>query len=101
MSDVHQQCTIEYIVAAAVTDVLLRSGVSILPAALLADDRDLARRDFAELGLTSLDWMDLATILESQLDFEFDDSALLDSECRTIVGWASYICRRTHCEKVN
>ena len=58
---------------------------------ILADDV-LRHRDLALLGLSSLDWMRLATRLEAEFGVELSDAAMLDPARRSVAGWAADLC---------
>lgn len=80
-------------VAGAVGDKLLGSGAFPFIADALISDPELAQRDFTELGLSSVDWMDVATRLEDLLHVEIPDDVLLDADKRSVAGWGEHICR--------
>ena len=47
---------------------------------------------FAALGLSSLDWMDVATGVEDALGIELPDEFLLDAGNRSVAGWSEQLC---------
>lgn len=82
---------VERAVAAAVADRLARAGGTVVPAAELLADPELMHREFAALGLDSVDWMSVATELEDLMGLELPDELLLDADRRSIAGWAHMI----------
>ncbi|HEV2887355.1 MAG TPA: acyl carrier protein [Jatrophihabitans sp.] len=79
--------------AEVVADKLESSGGPALSADALLSDAQLRERDFAGLGLTSLDWMDVATRLEDALGVELPDELLLDAGSRSVAGWSERLRR--------
>lgn len=79
------------VVAVAVAEKLATAGIAALSANDLAEDRELRRCDFAALGLSSVDWMDVATRIEDVLGVELPDEVLLDAENRTVSGWSGHL----------
>ncbi|MCC9312340.1 acyl carrier protein [Kitasatospora sp. RB6PN24] len=81
---------LEHLVAGLVAERLSeRPGERGWTAEELLADASLCRTDFALLGLGSLDWMALATQVEKRSGAELTDEALLESEQRTVAGWAA------------
>lgn len=78
----------ELFIADIVAEFLAANGIGGIQASDLADDPELRLRDFALLGLGSLDWMALATRVEAGAGAELDDEALINPERRCIVGWS-------------
>lgn len=54
----------------------------------LMEDPGLRHRDFALLGLGSLDWISLAARLETETGVEFPDQVLLEPKSRCLAGWS-------------
>jgi acyl carrier protein len=79
------------VVAAAVAAKLAASGITNPDAEDLGRDPELGRRDFAALGLNSVDWMDLATTLEDAFGLEIPDEVLLDADNRSVCGWSAHL----------
>jgi len=80
-------------VAEAVADKLVCSGAPTFTADALLEDPELSWRDFASLGLNSVDWMNVATALEEVLGVELPDEMLLDAGSRSVAGWSEHLHR--------
>ncbi|MDG4788026.1 acyl carrier protein [Micromonospora sp. WMMD1102] len=78
----------EHLVATAVVDALAGEGTARVSVAALLADAELRSTDFALLGLGSLDWMQVATRLESETGVELDDEVLTDPGRRCLLGWS-------------
>jgi acyl carrier protein len=63
-------------------------GIPVGSADEAADTRDRYERDFAQLGLGSLDWMRLAVLVGNETGLDLPDDALLRADRRTVAGWA-------------
>jgi acyl carrier protein len=81
------------IVAAIVASKLERSGVRGVSAEALLAEPELSRRDFAALGLSSVDWMDAASDVEDAFGIEFSDDVMLDAAQRSVAGWSEHANR--------
>jgi acyl carrier protein len=79
------------VLAAIVAAKLERSGVPGVSAHALTTDPELGGRDFAALGLNSVDWMDVASEVEDAFDVELPDEVLLDAEHRSVIGWSEHV----------
>lgn len=58
----------------------------------LAEIDQQRHTDLSLLGLSSLDWMALATEVEELSGTELADEVLLDPEKRSVAGWAACLC---------
>ncbi|BCK68058.1 hypothetical protein Srufu_020110 [Streptomyces libani subsp. rufus] len=79
----------EHLVAAAVIEFMAEKGEPTAQVRDLFEDDALRGKDFALLGLSSLDWMTLAMRVEKRSGVELDDAVLIDPENRSVAGWAA------------
>jgi acyl carrier protein len=84
----------ELLVATHVVRALAALGVHAPTVDQLINDDDSRVRDLALLGLSSLDWMALATRLEYETGLEIPDHALTQSRHRCVAGWATALADR-------
>ncbi|WEB42131.1 phosphopantetheine-binding protein [Streptomyces yunnanensis] len=66
-------------------------GISTSTAEELIEDADLRILDLSLLGLSSLDWIALATRLEDETGGELPDHVLVSPEHRSVAGWGAAI----------
>jgi acyl carrier protein len=85
---------IEHKVGAVVAEFLAQGGGGAPTAEELIHDQKTRCEDFAHLGLNSLDWMEVATLLEQEFGVEFPDALLVDPACRNIAAWSDFLCSR-------
>jgi hypothetical protein len=76
------------LVATCVARALAERGVTDTDVNELLGDPDSLHRDFALLGLGSLDWIAVAAHLEDRTGLELPEHVLLDPAYRCVAGWA-------------
>ncbi|MFJ9038968.1 phosphopantetheine-binding protein [Streptomyces sp. NPDC102406] len=81
----------ELLVAGLVVQAMSERGIEPPAARDLAQDAELRTRDLALLGLSSLDWIALATRLEETIEAELPDEVLVTPESRSVAGWGAAV----------
>ncbi|AJC59856.1 phosphopantetheine-binding protein [Streptomyces sp. 769] len=83
----------ERLVAATLIEIMKAKGEIALQEIDLVEDETLRGKDFALFGLSSLDWMELASRVEKLAGVELDDAVMIDPEIRSIAGWSACLYR--------
>jgi hypothetical protein len=79
----------EILVATQLAEALAERGIPAGTAEEIVRNREWCHRDYALLGLGSLDWLAIAVKVEAATGAELPDYALLESEHRCVSGWAA------------
>ncbi|WP_290055711.1 acyl carrier protein [Amycolatopsis solani] len=85
----------ELLVATQVVEAFGELGIPVATVEEILENPSLRRRDFARLGLGSLDWIALAGKVEAVTGAELPDRALLEPEHRCVSGWAAALSATT------
>ncbi|MFF4832681.1 phosphopantetheine-binding protein [Streptomyces sp. NPDC001315] len=91
MTDPAQLRACELLVARLVVGAMADRGIAAPKAEELVEDAELRTRDLSLLGLSSLDWIALATRLEDTIGAEIPDQVLLAPEQRCVAGWGEAV----------
>ncbi len=83
-----RQIECDLLVATHVVRALADCGIHSPEARELIENPCLLSRDLALLGLGSLDWIALATQLETETGVQLPDHVLVETEHRCVRGWA-------------
>ena len=86
-----QRRACELLVARQVVRALADRGIDVPEAEELIEDAVLRTREFSLLGLSSLDWIALATRLEDAIGAEIPDHVLVSPEHRCVAGWGDAV----------
>ncbi|MCG8969535.1 MULTISPECIES: acyl carrier protein [Streptomyces] len=81
----------ELLVARLVVQAMSERGIEPPDVRDLAQDAELRTRDLSLFGLSSLDWIALATRLEETIDAELPDEALVTPGGRSVAGWGAAV----------
>ncbi|MDQ7809144.1 phosphopantetheine-binding protein [Amycolatopsis sp. A133] len=79
----------ELLVATQLAETLAERGISAGTAEEIVRNYEWCHRDFALLGLGSLDWLAIAVKVEAAAGVELPEYALLEPEHRCVSGWAA------------
>ncbi|GGU56592.1 phosphopantetheine-binding protein [Streptomyces lavendofoliae] len=88
MSSAAQLHTCELLVARLIVRAMGHRGIAAPKPEELVEDAGLRTRDLSLFGLSSLDWIGLATQLEETIGAEIPDHVLISPEDRCVEGWA-------------
>lgn len=79
------------LVARLVVRAMSDRGIDPPQARTLVEDAELRTRDLSLFGLSSLDWMALATRLEEAIGAEIPDEVLVTPQKRSVAGWGAAV----------
>jgi acyl carrier protein len=91
MTDPKQLHDCELLVARLVVGAMTDRGIDAPKAEELVEDAELRTRDLSMFGLSSLDWITLATRLEEAIDTEIPDHVLITPQRRCVAGWGEAV----------
>ncbi|MGQ4487584.1 phosphopantetheine-binding protein [Streptomyces sp. SAS_281] len=91
MTDLTQLQACELLVAQLVVGAMSDRGINAPKADELVEDPGLRTRDLSLFGLSSLDWIALATRLENTIGAEIPDQVLVTPKQRCVAGWGQAI----------
>ncbi|MEU8508755.1 acyl carrier protein [Streptomyces brevispora] len=94
----HRRDACDLLVADLVVQALAEQGLPAPDAGELVGNTELRSLDLALLGLSSLDWIALASRIEDAIGTEIPDRVLVRAESRCVAGWgeAVFAARTAH-----
>ncbi|WP_432161038.1 acyl carrier protein [Streptomyces sp. NRRL F-5630] len=81
----------ELLVARLIARAMADRGIASPKAEELVEDAELRAQDLSLFGLSSLDWIALATQLENTIGAEIPDHVLIRPEHRCVADWGEAV----------